>query len=63
MKMRHVRIDKDVRIADAVTFRAGDRTLVESKVAGTSLARVTCNDLICDTFTIGEALRYWNSGR
>ena len=23
MKMRHVRIDKDVRIADAVTFRAG----------------------------------------
>jgi peptide chain release factor 3 len=34
MKMRHVRIDKDVRIADAVTFRAGDRTLVESAVAG-----------------------------
>ena len=34
MKIRHVRIDKDVRIADAVTFRAGDRTLVESAVAG-----------------------------
>ena len=33
MKMRHVRIDKDVRIADAVTFTAGDRTLVESAVA------------------------------
>jgi peptide chain release factor 3 len=34
MKMRHVRIEKNVRIADAVTFRAGDRTLVESAVAG-----------------------------
>jgi peptide chain release factor 3 len=30
MKMRHVRLDKDIKIADAVTFRAGDRTLVET---------------------------------
>ena len=30
MKMRHVRIDKDIRIADAVSFKAGERELVES---------------------------------
>ena len=34
MKMRHVRIDKDIRIADAVSFKAGERELVESAVAG-----------------------------
>ena len=25
MKMRHVRLGKDVKIADAVTFKAGER--------------------------------------
>ncbi|MEQ8800617.1 MAG: peptide chain release factor 3, partial [Haliea sp.] len=34
MKMRHVRIGKEVRIADAVTFKAGERVLVEEAVAG-----------------------------
>ena len=34
MKMRHVRIEKDIRIADAVSFKAGERELVESAVAG-----------------------------
>ena len=34
MKMRHVRIEKDIRIADAVSFKAGERELVESEVAG-----------------------------
>ena len=34
MKMRHVRIGKDVKIADAVTFKAGERVLVEEAVSG-----------------------------
>ena len=59
MKMRHVRIDKDVRIADAVTFRAGDRTLVESAVAGDIIGLHNHGTIqIGDTFTTGEALRF-----
>ena len=59
MKMRHVRIDKDVRIADAVTFRAGDRTLVESAVAGDSIGLHNHGTIqIGDTFTTGEAIRF-----
>jgi peptide chain release factor 3 len=34
MKMRHVRLGKDVRIADAVTFKAGERVLVEEALSG-----------------------------
>ncbi|WP_286847470.1 EF-Tu/IF-2/RF-3 family GTPase, partial [Spongiibacter sp. UBA6593] len=34
MKMRHVRLGKDVKIADAVSFLAGDRELVEEAVSG-----------------------------
>jgi len=59
MKMRHVRIDKDVRIADAVTFRAGDRTLVESAVAGDIIGLHNHGTIqIGDTFTTGEAIRF-----
>ena len=59
MKMRHVRIDKDVRIADAVTFRAGDRTLVESAVAGDIIGLHNHGTIqIGDTFTTGEPLRF-----
>jgi peptide chain release factor 3 len=59
MKIRHVRIDKDVRIADAVTFRAGDRTLVESAVAGDIIGLHNHGTIqIGDTFTTGEALRF-----
>ena len=29
-----MRIEKDIRIADAVSFKAGERELVESAVAG-----------------------------
>ena len=59
MKMRHVRIDKDVRIADAVTFCAGDRTLVESAVAGDIIGLHNHGTIqIGDTFTTGESLRF-----
>jgi peptide chain release factor 3 len=59
MKMRHVRIEKDVRIADAVTFRAGDRTLVESAVAGDIIGLHNHGTIqIGDTFTTGEAIRF-----
>ncbi|MDG2459285.1 MAG: peptide chain release factor 3 [Luminiphilus sp.] len=59
MKMRHVRINKDVRIADAVTFRAGDRTLVESAVAGDIIGLHNHGTIqIGDTFTTGETIRF-----
>jgi len=34
MKMRHVRIGKDVKVADAVTFMAGERSNVEQAWPG-----------------------------
>jgi len=59
MKMRHVRIEKDIRIADAVTFRAGDRTLVDSAVAGDIIGLHNHGTIqIGDTFTTGEAIRF-----
>ena len=59
MKMRHVRIDKDVRIADAVTFTAGDRTLVESAVAGDIIGLHNHGTIqIGDAFTVGEELKF-----
>ena len=52
MKMRHVRLDKDIKIADAVTFRAGDRTLVETAVAGDIIGLHNHGTIqIGDTFT------------
>ncbi|MDO6749782.1 EF-Tu/IF-2/RF-3 family GTPase, partial [Gilvimarinus sp. 1_MG-2023] len=34
MKMRHTRIGKDIKVADAVTFLAGDRSQVEEAISG-----------------------------
>ncbi len=59
MKMRHVRIQKDIRVADAVTFRAGDRTMVESAVAGDIIGLHNHGTIqIGDTFTAGEAIHF-----
>ena len=59
MKMRHVRIGKDVRIADAVTFKAGERVLVEEAVSGDIIGLHNHGTIqIGDTFTEGEALKY-----
>ena len=57
MKMRHVRIDKNIRIADAVSFKAGERELVESAVAGDIIGLHNHGTIqIGDTFT--SAKRY-----
>lgn len=59
MKMRHVRIGKDVRIADAVTFVAGDREQVETAWPGDIIGLHNHGTIqIGDTFTAGEDLKF-----
>ncbi len=59
MKMRHVRVGKDVKIADAVTFKAGERVLVEEAIAGDIIGLHNHGTIqIGDTFTDGEALGF-----
>jgi peptide chain release factor 3 len=59
MKMRHVRLGKDVRIADAVTFLAGDRSAVDEAVSGDIIGLHNHGTIqIGDTFTEGESLKY-----
>ncbi len=59
MKMRHVRIAKDVKIADAVTFKAGERVLVEEAVSGDIIGLHNHGTIqIGDTFTEGEELQF-----
>ncbi|MFU8765251.1 MAG: peptide chain release factor 3 [Haliea sp.] len=59
MKMRHVRLGKEVRIADAVTFKAGERVLVEEAVAGDIIGLHNHGTIqIGDTFTAGEDLNF-----
>ncbi len=59
MKMRHVRIGKDVKIADAVTFLAGDRSHVEEAVSGDIIGLHNHGTIqIGDTFTEGEDLKF-----
>jgi peptide chain release factor 3 len=59
MKMRHVRIGKEVKIADAVTFKAGERELVEEAVSGDIIGLHNHGTIqIGDTFTEGEELQF-----
>ena len=59
MKMKHVRIGKDVKIADAVTFLAGDRSQVEEALAGDIIGLHNHGTIqIGDTFTGGENLKF-----
>ena len=59
MKMRHVRIGKDVKIADAVTFKAGERVLVEEAVSGDIIGLHNHGTIqIGDTFSEGEDLQF-----
>jgi peptide chain release factor 3 len=59
MKMKHVRIGKDVKIADAVTFMAGDRANVEEAYAGDIIGLHNHGSIqIGDTFTSGEQLKF-----
>ena len=59
MKIHHVRIDKDVRIADAVTFLASERAQVEEAVSGDIIGLHNHGTIqIGDTFTEGETLKF-----
>ena len=59
MKMRHVRINKDIKIADAVTFMAGERSNVEAAYSGDIIGLHNHGTIqIGDTFTQGEDLKF-----
>jgi len=59
MKMFHVRLGKEVRIADAVTFFAGERSQVEEAAAGDIIGLHNHGTIqIGDTFTEGEKLKF-----
>ena len=59
MKMQHVRIGKEVRIADALTFMAGDRARVERAVAGDIIGLHNHGTIqIGDSFTSGSDFKF-----
>jgi peptide chain release factor 3 len=59
MKMKQVRLAKDVKIADAVTFMAGDRANVEEAFAGDIIGLHNHGSIqIGDTFTAGEMMKF-----
>jgi peptide chain release factor 3 len=59
MKMKHVRAGKEVRIADAVTFFAGERSHVDEAWSGDILGLHNHGTIqIGDTFTSGEDLHF-----
>jgi peptide chain release factor 3 len=58
-KLHHVRINRDVRISDAVTFMASDRELVETAYPGDIIGLHNHGTIrIGDTFTAGEKLQF-----
>ena len=59
MKMRQVRLGKDVRITDALTFLAGDREALEEAYPGDIIGLHNHGTIsIGDSFTEGEALNF-----
>jgi peptide chain release factor 3 len=59
MKMRHVRIKKDLRIADALTFFSSEREMLEEAYAGDIIGLHNHGTIqIGDTFTQGEDLKF-----
>jgi peptide chain release factor 3 len=59
MKSRHVRIGKDVRFNDALTFMAGDREAIEEAYAGDIIGLHNHGSIqIGDTFTQGEEVKF-----
>lgn len=59
MKMRHVRIDRDIQVSNAVTFMAGSRDQAEKAWAGDIIGLHNHGTIqIGDTFTQGEALSF-----
>lgn len=59
MKMRHVRINKDIRIADALTFFSSDRERLEDAYAGDIIGLHNHGTIqIGDTFSAGEEMNF-----
>jgi peptide chain release factor 3 len=59
MRMRHVRIGKDVKIPNAITFMASDREHVEEAYPGDIIGLHNHGTIqIGDTFTEGEELKF-----
>jgi peptide chain release factor 3 len=59
MKLRHVRLGRDIKIADALTFMASEREQVEEAYPGDIIGLHNHGTIsIGDTFTEGEELRY-----
>jgi len=59
MKMFQVRLEKDVKVSDAVTFMAGDRVQTELAHPGDIIGLHNHGSIrIGDTFTQGESLRF-----
>lgn len=59
MKLSHLRLGKDIQIANALTFMAGDRTHIESALAGDIIGLHNHGTIrIGDTFSQGEALKF-----
>ena len=59
MRMRHVRLGKDVKVSDAVTFMAGDRVQATEAYAGDIIGLHNHGTIqIGDTFTSGETMRF-----
>ncbi len=59
MKMRHVRIGKDVKIANALTFMASEREHVENAWPGDIIGLHNHGTIrIGDAFTLGEELKF-----
>ncbi len=59
MRMRHVRLARPVKVANAVTFLAGDRKRADEAYAGDIIGLPNHGGIcIADTFTEGEALGF-----
>jgi peptide chain release factor 3 len=59
MRMYHVRLDKEIRVGNALTFMAADRTQAEEACAGDILGLHNYGTInIGDTFTEGEKLTF-----
>lgn len=59
MKLAHLRIGKEVQIANALTFMAGDRTHTETALPGDIIGLHNHGTIrIGDTFTQGEQLKF-----
>jgi peptide chain release factor 3 len=59
MRLYHVRLDKEIRVGNALTFMAADRTQAEEACAGDILGLHNYGTInIGDTFTEGEKLTF-----